>query len=126
MVDGPMVGRDEELAFVNAALHGGGTRGVVIAGGLGVGKTRLARESVAALDGDVAVEWVAATPGSSTIPFGALAHLVDDDAVGPPEDRLLVARSISRAIETRSAGKRLLLVVDDAHWLDPGAAAVVH
>lgn len=121
-----LVGRDEELAFIADALDGDGTAGVVIAGELGVGKTRLAREAVAAVEDRFAVEWVAATASSSAIPFGALAHLVDDDAVGSAEDRLRMARAITASLGRRAGGRPLLLAVDDAQWLDAGSAAVVH
>ena len=40
----PLVGRREELALCERCLRGGAARGVVIAGAVGVGKTRLARE----------------------------------------------------------------------------------
>ena len=43
----PLIGRIDELRFIAAAARSGdGPRGVVIAGGAGVGKTRLAREAV--------------------------------------------------------------------------------
>jgi predicted ATPase len=122
----PLVGRDEELRFIVETVRGERSRGVVIAGGLGVGKTRLAREALEELEPAFAAEWVAATPSSAHIPFGAVAHLVDDDAVTTPEDRLRVARSITAALRERAAGRPLVLAVDDAQWLDPGTAAVVH
>lgn len=122
----PLVGREEELTFVLDALRGDRCRGVVIAGAIGVGKTRLAREVVAALGDDAAVEWVAATNASASIPFGSLAHLVDDGEVGSPEDRLRLVRVITSTLVARAAGRRLVLGIDDAQWLDVGAAAVVH
>src|SRR5688500_14194294 len=43
----PLVGRDEELRLINAAVTAAdGYGGVVIAGPAGVGKSRLAREAV--------------------------------------------------------------------------------
>lgn len=126
MLAWPLTGRVEELSFVAEALCGEQTRGVVIAGALGVGKTRLAREAVTALDDSYSVEWVAATPAAATIPFGALAHLVGDHAVGGPDDRLRLVRGITAALEQRAAGRRTVLAVDDAQWLDPGGAAAVH
>ena len=44
----PFVGREEELAWVGARRRAGGGCGVVISGAAGVGKTRLARELLAA------------------------------------------------------------------------------
>ena len=73
MTTWPLVGRTEELGFVVAALRGERTRGVVIAGALGVGKTRLAREAAAVVEDALVVEWLAATSTSAHIPFGAVA-----------------------------------------------------
>jgi len=120
------VGRAEELQFVLATLSAEPPRGVVIAGGLGVGKTRLAREAITALEVDCAVEWLAATPSSSTIPFGSLAHLLPDVAVSSPEDRLRLVRGITMALDERAGGRPLIVGVDDAQWLDSATAAVVH
>jgi DNA-binding CsgD family transcriptional regulator len=119
------VGRVEELDLVIDALRDEQARGVVIAGALGVGKTRLAREAVAALSGDVAVHWAAATPATASIPFGAFAHLVPDD-VASTDDRLRFLRGTIDSLRARAAGRPLVVAVDDAQWLDAGAAALVH
>ena len=123
--DWPLVGRDEELRFVLDTVRSGTARGVVVAGGLGVGKTRLAREALSALEPDFAAEWVAATPGATQIPFGAVSHLLDEE-VSAPDDRLRVARGVAVKLAERAAGRPLILAVDDAQWLDPGTAALVH
>lgn len=125
MITWPLVARNEELRYVLNTLRDGHSRGVVIAGELGVGKTRLAREVVSALVGEVAVEWIAATPTSAEIPFESVSHLLDDDVV-TAEDRLRVLRSIAAALKKRAGGHPLLLAVDDAQWLDPGTASLVH
>jgi DNA-binding CsgD family transcriptional regulator len=122
----PLVGRVEELQFVLDTLSAEPPRGVIVAGGLGVGKTRLAREAVAALEVDCAVEWLAATPSSSTIPFGALAHLLPDVAVTSPEDHVRLVRGITLALDERADGRPLVVGVDDAQWLDSATAAIVH
>lgn len=44
-----LVGREEELSAVDRALDGG-PRALVLAGGAGVGKTRLARDALAAAE----------------------------------------------------------------------------
>jgi predicted ATPase len=46
----PLVGRAEELRYIDAATQrADGPRGVVLAGAAGVGKTRLAREALTLL-----------------------------------------------------------------------------
>lgn len=121
-----MVGRGEELRFVVEALRADRTRGVVVAGPIGVGKTRLAREAAATVDDAFAIEWLAATSASAHIPFGTLAHLIEDDTVGVAGDRLRLVRGIRSSLQSRAAGRPLVLAVDDAQWLDPGTAGLVH
>jgi len=121
----PLVGRVEELEFVLETVRASDGRGTVIAGGIGVGKTRLAREAAAVLADEFVVEWATATQASASVPFGALAHLLPDLGVSSSDDRLRLLRGITEALAQRAAGRPLLLAVDDAQWLDPGAAAVV-
>ena len=90
-----------------------------------MGKTRLAREVVAALGPGFAVEWTAATPASARIPFGAFSHLLPEPDAAV-EDRLRLLRRTTALLRDRAAGKPLLLAVDDVQWLDPGAVALVH
>ena len=126
MVPWPLVGRAEELDLVLDVIGAESSSGVVIAGDMGVGKSRLAREAVAALDREVVVHWAAATPGTASIPFGALASLLPDVDVTATEDRLRLLQRVAAALGERAAGRPLLLAIDDAHWLDAGAAALVH
>ena len=86
-----MVGRGEELELILDAVRGGG--GVVIAGGLGVGKTRLARETAAILDGEFSVEWCAATLSSSSIPFDDLGSPFLSIPPSPGFRHILLKRS---------------------------------
>jgi replication-associated recombination protein RarA len=93
-------------------------------GAAGVGKTRLAQELLrrAETDGDM-VERVVATRSSASMPFGALAHLLASSASGYADRPRLLAATI-RQLESRAAGRRLIVAVDDAHLLDPGSAAL--
>ncbi len=118
----PLAGRTAEVVFVVDAISAG--RGVVVAGATGVGKTRLAREAVARLTagGALAAETVAATRASAAIPLGVFAHLDE----GRSSAFITPIGAIRHALLERAGDRRLLLVVDDAHALDPPSAAVVH
>jgi len=124
--DWPLVGRREELELVDSALRADRVRGVVIAGVAGVGKSRLATEGATRAEAhDMAVERVFATRASASIPFGAVAHLLPPVTSVPAPDRLGLVRGVVDNLARRSHGRRIVLVVDDAHLLDEGTAALV-
>ncbi|MBB5168165.1 LuxR family transcriptional regulator [Mycobacterium sp. AZCC_0083] len=119
----PLTGRDEECGLITELIEGAEYRGVVLAGGAGVGKSRLARE----VAGTVAAEgWsvrhVAATATGRLVPLGAFAQWTDDFEGTP----LALARRVIGALTTGSDSSRLLVVVDDAHLLDELSALVLH
>jgi len=120
----PLTGRDRELGLVDEALSDAGARGVVIAGSAGVGKTRLTTEAaeLARAQGS-AVEWVRATGSARSIPLGAFAPLLPAAELREGVELLAAAR---HALAERSAGRRLVLCIDDGQLLDDGSAALVH
>ncbi|MGO9560298.1 MAG: LuxR C-terminal-related transcriptional regulator [Acidimicrobiales bacterium] len=123
----PLVGRNIERDRITSALRGADAVGYVLAGAAGVGKTRLAAEvAQVAVGMGHATAFVAATTATATIPFGAFAPFIP--AIDIASDGLLgLLRHASQAIVERAEpGQRLLLVVDDAHLLDDGSAALVH
>jgi DNA-binding CsgD family transcriptional regulator len=95
----------------------------VLGGKPGVGKSRLAREAVAAAaDDGWSTRYVAATASGRSIPLGAFAQWADDVDGSP----LALTRRVIRALTAGDDGKRLLVFVDDAHLLDELSALVVH
>ncbi|HEY1917832.1 MAG TPA: LuxR C-terminal-related transcriptional regulator [Streptosporangiaceae bacterium] len=123
----PLVGREAELDRIVRVMDGAGPRAFVLAGPAGVGKTRLAAEAakVAARSGH-ATAHVIATRSAASIPFGPFAaFLPDSDDLRAGLLGLLC--QASEAITARAGPhRRLMLVVDDAHLLDDGSAALVH
>ncbi|WP_214319176.1 LuxR C-terminal-related transcriptional regulator [Nonomuraea sediminis] len=115
----PFAGRDVPLAAVRGALESG--PGVMIAGAAGVGKSRLAAEAVRGLRGRTLVRALG-TETAAVIPFGAFAHVL----TGPPDSGENPMRWAARSIAGQAGRGRLLVSVDDAHRLDPAAAALVH
>jgi DNA-binding NarL/FixJ family response regulator len=117
----PLVGRDEELRSIARALEGG--RSTVVAGEPGVGKSRLVEEAARRAAGTHHVERVRGLAGAEGVPFGALFTVVDtSDSPTEPTARMA---EVSRALLQRAGERALLLVVDDAHTLDPASAAVL-
>jgi DNA-binding NarL/FixJ family response regulator len=110
-----------------AELAGPAPVAFVLAGAAGVGKTRLASEAsrTAAGLGFTTAQAVGSRAAAS-IPFGPFAPLlsVNDPA---PADLLGLLQKASDAIAQRAGpDRRLLLLVDNAHLLDDGSAALVH
>ena len=116
-VSWPLVGRRAELVTLTVGITDARPGGVVLAGAVGVGKTRLAREALARAEAAGRdVEWVAATRAAASIPFGAVSHLLPaTERVGP--GRLDTLRRAADLLAERSRG-RLVLGVDDAHRAD--------
>ena len=117
-----LVGRDEERRLVERALTYGS--GAVVMGTAGVGKTRLARAAAHGSGSARAVVWVVGTRSAVGVPFGAFAHLLPDREL-PGRDRLAVMMLARRSV-LGALGEGSILVVDDAHLLDPMSAALVH
>jgi DNA-binding CsgD family transcriptional regulator len=121
----PLVGRREELEFVDRATNRSGTAGVLVAGAPGVGKTRLIRESLARTEiSGRSTAWSQATRAGAGIPFGALAHLLPAGIAGAGRRNLL--RIAADEIADLSPTGSLVLGIDDAHLLDDHSAALVH
>jgi DNA-binding NarL/FixJ family response regulator len=118
----PLVGRSDEFALARERIAEGGS--VVLAGDAGVGKTRLARELIESAEAQGwHTEWTVGTHAAQPIPFGALAHLVTNNAVSADRDAML--REVIESLHRYSDG-RFVLGVDDAHLLDGVSAVLIH
>lgn len=113
----PLVGRDEDLAQLQAAVAGPGVRLVTLTGTGGVGKTRLALAAAAALGGAFThgVFFVALAPvRDAEVMWKTLADCLDVSGKGKAAD----------AVTEYLAGRRALLVLDNLEQLG-GAGGVV-
>ena len=118
----PLVGRESELRAALRALTVDGA--VLLSGPPGVGKTRLAAETLAAVH-HPAVRCYA-TVATSRIPLGAIAsHVPTDLPAGAPGPGLLPASSVRSAAEHLAHGGRRVLSIDDAHLLDDTSLSVL-
>jgi DNA-binding CsgD family transcriptional regulator len=123
----PFIGRREELILIGETLgREPASAGLVVAGAAGVGKTSLLREAIRVVDaGRFLTREVLATPATSKIPFGALAHLLPAELPNTSNPTNLL-RFAADALAEPAGSRRLVIGVDDAHVLDDTSAAVLH
>jgi DNA-binding CsgD family transcriptional regulator len=122
----PLVGRGLELDRIVSGVTAPVPCAFVLAGAAGVGKSRLAAEAArAAARLGHATAHVIATRSAASIPFGPFAAFLPASEDLHPE-LLGLLRQAGEAIAERAGTRRLVLVVDDAHLLDDGSAALVH
>lgn len=122
----PFVGRRAELDTILRDVRDPGHGGWIVAGGPGVGKSRLAHEFAALLDGrGQAVRFVSATPATGGLAYGAFASFVPSRLSPLPSPNVLVT-AVAAGMAEAPPGKRAVVIVDDAHLLDHASAAVLH
>jgi non-specific serine/threonine protein kinase len=114
------VGRERELAAVEAHLRGAGVRLVTLTGPGGVGKTRLAVAAARAAGG-------AFPDGVVFVPLAALAEpaLVPAGAAQALGVRESPARPVAAAVRAALRAARLLLVLDSCEHLADACAGLV-
>jgi DNA-binding NarL/FixJ family response regulator len=120
----PLTGRAEELGRISELIRRRDEpAGVVLAGPAGVGKTRLARETlIAAQQRGVLTRWAVATASARALPLGAFAATLG--VVGPDPARLV--RQASEALLAGAGRLGVIVGVDDAHLLDELSAVLIH
>ncbi len=87
---------------------------VLVSGEAGIGKTRLLREFIARMPSNVTSMFAAAQPGSLGRAFDVASQLCPTG--GDP------ARDVIPAIAASVAAGRVVLVVEDLHWIDADSA----
>ncbi|MEU6602736.1 helix-turn-helix transcriptional regulator [Streptomyces flaveolus] len=136
-----LVGRHRECAALDdllAGLRGGGSRVLVVRGEAGIGKSVLLKY-VAAQASRVRVAWAHGIEADMELPYASLHQLcapfldeLDElpepqrdalrvafgMAAGDPPDRFLVGLAVLTLLTRASESRPVLVLVDDAQWLD--------
>ncbi|MFC7621356.1 LuxR C-terminal-related transcriptional regulator [Microlunatus sp. GCM10028923] len=112
----PLTGRAEELRYLSESIRRGNeAAGVVIAGALGVGKTRLAREVLATAERrGRTVRWVTASVAAQQLPLGAFASSL----TAPVTDPARLLYKVNEELLAGAGRAGALVAVDDAQLLD--------
>ena len=98
-------------------------RGIVLSGSAGVGKTRVARETVAGCGPrNARRHWIVGTASARSVPLGAFADIASD--FGP--DPLRRVREVIDGLIGDARDDEVVVGVDDAHLLDDLSAFTVH
>ncbi len=122
-----LIGREDQLARLLEDLSDPSTSGLLLLGEAGIGKTALASAVVGRLPEGTRVLRVRGSTVLGTVPYGAFSAWL---AGLPPEDMaqpVAVLRRVAQALgdAPQAGGDLPLLVVDDAHDLDPGSMTLV-
>ena len=108
---------------IAAALAAPGVTGIIITGPAGTGKSRVAREGLAAAASlGCETRWVVGAPAAREVPLGAFTAWVPS-GVG---DTAQLLRRVIDEVSSSPSGGAVVLAIDDVHLLDDLSAFVVH
>jgi DNA-binding CsgD family transcriptional regulator len=130
-IEWPFVGREPEMTRLIALLADLRQCGAVVAGPEGVGKTRLSQEFARQAEAR-GCHVIRAVGGASqrAMPLAALAPLLPPRPLPLPSDPARdlgeLLRQARASLLARAAGRRLVLVADDAHLLDDASATLMY
>src|SRR4051812_37296203 len=114
------------MAQLSGAAVGTTGRGLILGGAAGIGKSRLLREGIAALDTErLPVSWATANAATAGLPLGGLSQVLPAEQPGGASPAGLLRWAID-ALRRQAAGRPIVLAIDDAHLLDPLSATLVY
>jgi len=124
-VAGPFVGRKDQLELLERTLletRNKGIRVVHISGPPGIGKTRFLSEFITRHKAIEVMEWACSAFHSKAplhpVPNQLKSILETTDVAGESRRKILF-ETITNRLGSKALSKPLILIVEDAHWIDP-------
>jgi DNA-binding CsgD family transcriptional regulator len=119
----PLIGRSGEMRSIQAAIAASDVAGIVVRGAAGVGKSRIAREALAAAQSaGWGVQWVVGSSSARAVPLGAFSAWAQSGVT----DAVQLVHGVIESLTGTSPAVGAVLAVDDAHLLDDLSAFVLH
>ena len=111
------------MRTVERAIAASDVSGILICGSAGVGKSRIAREALAAAAArGCDIRWTAGTSSVREIPLGAFTAWAPSGVT----DTVQLLRGVIESLTAASSASDVILGVDDVHLLDDLSTFVVH
>ena len=119
----PLIGRTGQMKSVESAIAAPEVSGIVVSGGAGVGKTRIAREALSAAQArGFEGRWVVGASSARSIPLGAFSAWTQRGAT----ETVQLVRGVIESLTAARSPAGVVVAVDDAQLLDDLSMFVLH
>ncbi|HWL41902.1 MAG TPA: AAA family ATPase [Ilumatobacter sp.] len=125
-----LVGRRDELLALSGLARADGPRALVLEGEPGMGKSMLVAAATALLGESTTVIAAAPSEGDQRVPWGTVGMLlpglgVADFDFDVSDDVAQVQFAFANAFAAAVADRAVVVVIDDAQWVDPASAGAL-
>lgn len=120
-----LIGREDVLSGALQAIRSPSTAAVFVVGDAGIGKSSVLGALAEELADEASIVRIHGSSSLAQVPYGVLSPYLAELPVEEADSPVAVLRAFWARFDRDRAGKPPLLLVDDAHDLDPASAAVI-